>query len=492
MTAIEMAGRRRKTSGDYIPEIILIVGQYDQTKTAVEEGVPFRGYTADEFGAQFGFGSEIHRQAIWIFQHLGGFSENVYAIAVPEPGSSAAATGTVTFSGTATSAGTHYLSIGGDLYELSVAVGDTDDEEAAALVAAITANKSASVSAAAGIGELANVVTITAKNKGVNGNQIRIVSNPAGTIQSNKNPAGIALTLPATGYLTTGAGNPDVSVVFFDAGADKLGDRWYTIITCPYQDATALAQYKLLGDARFNPAVKRFFASYLGYVAKTYSEALALPATINSKWISPVWENRSLVPDCELGAAVCGLVAASAILDPGRPFKTLELGIPVDDSIINRSYAQNDALYRAGMGYCKISSSGALVIGDLATSYRTTGAGASTEEWFDALKIHRRQEKAYSIERLISSAPYDRAMLGSDDIVTGKSYVIKPKMLLADLVNLVDFWASQGWTKNPEVVKASIVSEINTSYSSRLDAEITDDPAEALRIIAIKHISLYD
>ncbi len=57
---------------------------------------------------------------------------------------------------------------------------------------------------------------------------------------------------------------------------------------------------------------------------------------------------------------------------------------------------------------------------------------------------------------------------------------------------LVDSWDSQGWTKNASAVKASITAEINALNSSRIDAEVTDDEAQALRIVAILYKYLTD
>ena len=488
ITAVEMKGQKRSLSGNYIPENVLIVGQYDAANTDVVENERKQLFTADEFADWFGYGSEIHRQAIWVFEHLGGFSDKVWGVAVPAPtGTPEAASGDIAFSGTATKAGTFFSSNGGALGALTVAKGATHTETATALTAAITASTRMAVSAAASTG----TVTVTAKWSGATGNEIRIVSNPDGAVQEDQNPEGLTVTVPGSGgYLTSGTGDPDVEGVFFADGEDNLGDRWFTIITCPYQDSTALGHYADIADARRDPTVDRFFASYVGYVGDTYSEAYAIPATINNESICPIWDPRSLAPSFEFGAAIAGLVAASATVDPARPFKTLEVGVPMDTSIDDLLFAKNDALFRAGMGYCK-SIAGKLVVGDLATSYRTNAAGASTEEWFDAVSIHHRQQKVYSILSLLNSEPYIRAMLGSDDTPTAKDYVVKPKTLVTDLINLVDVWASEGWTKNPEAVKETIVAEINSGNNSRLDSSMTDDPAQALRQVVTKYAFLY-
>ena len=490
MRAIELKGKKKSISGDYIPERVLIVGQFDPAKTSVVEGAAVQCLTADAVGDTFGYGFELHRQAIKIFDALGGYSDNVWCAAVPVPSSSAQATGTITFTGDATSAGTFFVSIAGELYQVGVVSGATDDEIAAALVALITADVAAPVTAAVGGTGSENIVTITAKDYGVNGNDIRLVLNPDGTSQSDQNPSGPTVALSAA-RLASGTGNPDVSSVFIASDdSDNLGDRWYTLITMPYRDSTAIASYKAALTARVAPEPNRVCGAVCGYVNKTYAEALAIPATINSKFIAPVWDSRSLAPDCEFGAAVLGMVAYYATLDPGRPFMGCEVGVASLEGL-DPVYSQLDALFRAGMGYCKQLSDGTLVAGDLALSYRTNTAGAATEEWYDIVSLTRRQVMTYQMEQVFKSDPYIRGMVGSDDIVTSKDYVIKPKTVVSDLYRLVDNWASEGWVKNPDDIKATISAEINASNESRIDATITSDEAKALRIIALQAAFLY-
>lgn len=489
IVAIEMKGKKRSLAGGYMPERVLVVGQFDQTKTAVVPGVPVQLFTLDEVGVTFGFGSEIYRQAMWVYGALGGFSDNVWLLPVKEPttGTPAAAAGDVTFAGNCTKSGTLYFSVAGDLIALPV----VKDQTAANIAAAFKDAMNAAIELPVGASGATATIAVTAKWKGATGNQIKIVLNPGGPSQEAANPEGITITLPENGLLAGGSGDPDVDEVFFASGEDALGDRWYSIITCPYQNADAIAAYKAMADGRFDPAIKRFPAVPLGYVGKTYTQAIAIPATINCRFICPIWEPRSYSPDFELGAALAGAAAASALVDPGRPIKTLPLGIPCDTAVDNLAYAKLDALFRAGIGFCRIGADGTLRIGDIPTSYRTAASGAASEEWFDIESILRRQQKAYMIEQMFTSAPYDRAVLGSDDQVTSKEYVVKPKTLVTDLINMVDVWAAEGWTKNPETVKATIAAEINEGNNSRLDGTLTDDEAQALRIVAMKYAFLY-
>lgn len=486
---IELQAQRRSVSGSNLPPKVLIVGQYLQSLAAgITDYEPVQLTTSDEVGSMFGFGSEIHRQSLWIFSLLGGFSSGVWIAPVPEPAGAVAAEGTVTFATNSTSSGSFFISIGGDVIEVTVASGATPTTVGDALVTAITADQDLQVSAA----NVAGVVTLTHKNPGVNGNEVRIVSNPSGTSQSSQNPSGMTIAISGTdGYLASGAGNVDTHDVFFNSDeSEKLGSRFYTQITCPYSDSTNLGYYKDSFDARVAPGVKRFFNSYVGYVTDTYTEYLSIPATINSEGISPVWDPRSYSPSFELAAAATGVTMWSTTFDPGRPFKTLSVGIPFEPDTGDLSYAAYDALFIAGGGYFK-TATGEMKVGDFATSYRTNDAGSSTESWFDSVSTSRRQQKVYDLENLFNSDPYVRGIVADDTTISSKSYVIKPKKVIADISALVDFWNTEGWTKNAAEVKASITAEINSSNNSRIDASVTDDEALALRIVGVAYQYLF-
>ena len=65
IVAVEQAGQRRSVNGPYIPEKILIVGQYAAAKTGVTVGEIWQGFTADDFGDRL---VEVGRNRI---PHLG-------------------------------------------------------------------------------------------------------------------------------------------------------------------------------------------------------------------------------------------------------------------------------------------------------------------------------------------------------------------------------------------------------------------------------------
>jgi phage tail sheath gpL-like len=482
---VEMQGVKRGVGSNFLPPTGLILGQYDQASVGVIDYTPIQLLGADAVGSKFGFGSEIHRQALWVFGLLGGFSDKLWFSPIPEPGGGVVGTGDIAFAVNASTSGTYYFSIGGDVVNFGVNKDATPTEIGDSFVTAITANLNGMVTAA----NVAGTVTLTSKNKGVNANEIKLVLNPSGVSQEDQNPG--ATTVAVGEYLTGGSGATDIHDTFFNSSEeDILGDRFYTMISCPYSDATNLGYVDDSWNARKDPGVKRPFGAVVGYAKETLTQALALPATINSEGICPVWESRSYAPAFELSAAVMGIVMESCKLDPGRPFKTLATGIPMDTGLSDLSYAKNDALFKAGMSYFKTVGS-EMVTGDLALSYRLNGVAAADDSWFDLVALTLRQQKVYDIEQVFISAPYERGILADDTNISIKPYVIKPKKVIADISALVNSWDFEGWTKNAAEVKASITAIINVSNNSRIDATVTDDEAKALRIVSVLYNFLF-
>ena len=488
--AISFQGVQRSLGSFFIPPIGLILGQYDPAKTGTVDYTPVRVFSSDDVGSKFGFGSHAHRQAMKlpsaVFLQGGG----IYIAPLPEAESAVVADETVTFTGTATSSGTLYFSIGGDLIQVGVTSGDAFGAVATALATAITAERDIAVTAIASDG----VVAVTAKFKGTAGNQILIKVNPSGSTQENLNPAGITTTLENDdGYLDAGATDPSVELVFFDSsGNDILGDRWYTAVTMPFTDQTNIDFHKASADARADSVVNRIMGNHGAYTKETFTEALALPASTNSEYISEIWENRNESPSFELSANLVGIILDEQNAAPNRPCKTVELDIEVDSDIANRRYDENDALFRAGMSYCNISSSGVASLGDLALTYRTNSLGGSTEEWYDVQSLSTRQAKAYSMEQLFKRAPYDRAVVVDNFSPTAVEYAVAPKDIIADITKLIDeLWVPFAWTKNRDEVVESITAGINAGNNGRIDASLIDDGAMALRIITANIKFLY-
>ena len=354
---IELAGVKRSLASLFIPPTGGLIGQYDPAKTSVVDYEPVRVLSSDDVGSKFGFGSHIHRQALRLPAAVYLQGGGIYAFPIPEAGAGTAATANITFTGTAaTSAGTFFFSFGGELVQIPVVIGDTPTLIADKLDVAVAATRDIPVTAPNTLG----VCAVTAKFKGTAGNQILIKINPGGEVQELQNPAGITVAISTLdGFLATGATDPSVEDVFYTTtGTDHLGGRWYAAFTMPFTDATNLAFHKSIGILRADPDTNRMCVSIGGYIKETYAQALALPATINSKHISVIWDNRAEYPAYEMAAEYMGIQLDNLNQSPNRPCKTLPLSGQFNTAVVNPRDVEYDALFRAGMTYVKIDSSG--------------------------------------------------------------------------------------------------------------------------------------
>lgn len=196
----------------------ILFGTFDPAKTGIVANTIYSVKSPEHAGAQFGFGYQLHRMVRAFFNNWNGSQIDVIAITE----TSAAADGTITYSGTATETKTLKLYIAGDLVSVSVTKGMTAAEVATAVVAAITADKNLPVTAAVN-GSETTQVDLTSKSEGLWGNGIT-VEHCLGFQESP--PAGITAVVVA---MANGAGTPVLTDALAALGTGvNQNERWYT------------------------------------------------------------------------------------------------------------------------------------------------------------------------------------------------------------------------------------------------------------------------
>ena len=214
------------------PQTLLVIGQMASGTATADTVYPVVG--ASDAVKLFGAGSVL-ADACAVLPSDG--TVKVSAIGVAEPGTSAAAAGTIAFTGTATEGRTMIVRVGAQTYRVQVASGDSATVVGDALVAAITADPAALVAAVNTTGSVA----ITAKGKGAHGNALVL------RVLTSTLPAGITQVTTAP---TSGSGTPDLA-----AAIAAMGDvQWDTVASC-YNDTaslTALAAELATRDTALN------------------------------------------------------------------------------------------------------------------------------------------------------------------------------------------------------------------------------------------------
>jgi phage tail sheath gpL-like len=193
--AVEFDNSRAAKGPALLAYRALLIGQKIAAGTATADTIV--QCTSEKQAATLcGRGSQLHLMArAWFRVNK---STELWLLVLADNGAGVAATKTITVTGPATAAGTISLYIGGELVQTAVASGDAQNSIATAIAAALTANGDLPVTA----GAAANVVTTTAKNKGVAGQDLNVRINYQ---DGEALPAGVSI---AIANAVSGATNP--------------------------------------------------------------------------------------------------------------------------------------------------------------------------------------------------------------------------------------------------------------------------------------------
>ncbi len=466
---VEQKAVRGSLGSLLIPHKIALLGQYNTGKTPTDNVAQLLT-DPDDAATRYGLGSMLHIMAKAAF--AGSGIVPVYAIPLAD-GAGVAASSDMTVGVTTVTAGTISLYIGGRRVPVAVTAGQTADQIATAIRAAINADTHLPVAATGATNHVIN----TCRWKGVTGNGIRIQQDLANG-ESLQEPGGVTLTIPA---MASGTVDPVLTTAL-----GNLGDTWYTEIISPYTDSTSLTAIDTAWTARIDPGVKRPFAGLMGSILGQG----AFISLVNAR-NSP---STTIVPveDCphapyEIAAALGGVVAARATSNPGRPYGGISLPGIRKGTTAPWTYAQRDAAIAAGGSTTMPQTDGSVKIDALATTYKTNSQGGADDSWRWTETISNIQEKIYSVEQVYLAPPFDAAVVVDDASVTAQSYAVRPKTVKAYAIRLIDeLWVPYALTKNRDAVVAGIIAEINGGNPGRIDILIPDVLAAGLKIIAGK------
>jgi len=442
----------------------LLIGQKTSAGTIATDTIT-KVTSADQASLYFGVGSMLHIMAIAWFNN-NKISE-VFMVAQDDAGAALAASGTFTITGPATAAGVVTVYIGGVRIVAAVASADDATDIGDALEAAINADTSLPVTAA----NVTGTVTLTAKNKGVVGNSIDLrVNYNEGEVLA----AGVGVT---TVQMASGATNPDIQEII-----DILGDTWYNIIACPYNDATNLVAIEAELADRFGPS--RMIDGM--YVTSHDGELAALASFGNGRNSPHVTCIHSRQVPTSLGAmcsAYAGQLALEGEIDPARPFQTLELkGILAPISTDQFTLAENDSLLYDGIATFFVDSASKVRIQRAITMYQKNDAGAADIAYLDVNTLLTLMYLRYDFRTTILTK-YPRAKLADDGTNFGSGQpVITPSVGKAEAISKFRQWEALGLVENASQFKTDLICERSTTDPNRLNWILPPDLMNQFRV----------
>lgn len=409
----------------------------------------------------FGQGSMLAEMAIAYL--LANPTVELWCIPLDENAAGNAATGGIGITGTATAAGTLNVMINGENVQVGVAKNATGDVIAAALAAAINANKDLNVIASVNA-TTDTLVDITCKWKGETGNDIPVVLNYYEDDQQT--PAGLTVTLT---QLSGGTANPSIATAI-----TSLGDELFNWYGMPYDDAANLALLKQELDRRFGAMVQkggRAFGAYRG----THSAVATFGNSLNSEHISFMATN--LTPQAPfVWAAINMAVAASSLaIDPARPLQTLILrgALPAKREQLWDQQERNQLLFD-GISTHKVDRDGTVRIDRQITTYQENQAGLPDASYLD-VNTPETLDRIRFQQRARLSQQYPRHKLAQDSLplIPGQA-IVRPKDLRATLLDEYRAMMEKGWVEDFEGYAETLIVEIDASDPNR--ANVNDQP----------------
>lgn len=437
-----------------MPRKILLIGQRLATGTVLE-GVLSKVTRKEDGVDYFGRGSML-AQMVAASLRVNPFSET-YALALDDNPAGAQAAGSITFTGAPTQTGTLNLLIGGTQVQVGIASGAAVADIATATAAAINAKADLPVTAAAALG----VVTLTARHKGLEGNDIDVRLN---YYTGEYTPAGLVVAVVA---MSGGTANPDV----LDAIAAIANLAPYTIVMAWTDDANVTAMENEL-QGRWGGMDMRA-GHVFGFKRGTYSALSAYGAARNSAHSTFPGLNKSPSLNWLVAAQFAAAVEFAGANDPARPFRSLELPDVMAPAEADRfTDSERNLLLHDGISTIIFDDSGKAMVEQVVTTYQENSFGLDD---LSLLKLNTKWTVDYMryVFRFAILRDYPRHKLANDDVLTliqpGQA-IATPKLIRNTLIGEATKLVRIGIMEDLEQFKRDLIVVRSEADQNRVNA----------------------
>lgn len=431
---------------------MLVTGQRLSTGT-VAAGALVLVSSPEQAGEYFGRGSMLARMCDVMLQN-NTFTE-LWAIALDDSVNSIRAVGTVTLTGNASHSGTLSLNVGGDIVNVSVAAGDTQNAMAANLGAVVNATPNLMVEASVFDG---NTVQLKSKNKGALGNTLTIdLVFRAAVIPTSPN---IAIT-----QLNGGINNPNVST-FISA----MGDQWFNYIAWPYTGEINITALETELEDRWGPMRQKPARAFIS-AAGTHSTVSAYGNSRNSHLVTCLPSNNVMQPAFLWAAAYCAASARELSVNPSRHLQGVVLkGLQPPAPSQRWMDSERNVHLFDGLSSYTVNAAGEVALERVITMYQKNDSGLPDDSYLD-ITLLETQDRVRFEQRKHLSQRFARYSLAenSQDVAPGVA-VATPDMIKGELLALYkNMFIPNGWCEDYESYAASLIVEIDPANKTRIN-----------------------
>lgn len=380
-----------------------------------------------------------------------------------------AATGTITFAGTATGAREMVWHIGGRPYRVAVAASDNAETVCDKLKIAINADTRRLVD----VLRTAEVLTLTSRHNGETGNFLDIRYGYEGGLYSALPPGVTVTVVPMSG----GVLNPDISPALA-----AVGDQQFHTVVMPYIDAANLtALEKWLVD-RFGPMNQKEGHAYVGHTGGL-ANAGTLGNSRNCPHLTIISGGKSPTPPWVWAAQAAAVDAFEP--DPARPRQTLPLPSCLPPKVNEQlTREERNTLLYDGISTYTVQPGNAVAVERLITTYKVNAFGAEDTAYLDVETMRTLAYLRYTVRNRIATR-YPRHKLANDGTNYGPGQaIVTPSVLRSELCALFREWELAGLVEDFEQFKTDLIVERNASDPNRVDAVIPPNVVNQFRVFA--------
>lgn len=391
---------------------------------------PVRVLNAADAEAKFGRGSMLHQ----MFNTVETVTDeiglvDVYAVALDDNPSGTAASATVTLGGQVTVPRTLTLYIGGQAVQAAASLGDTAETLAARLAAAINADTTLPVTAAAS----ASTLTLTARHKGEAHNGLEIAAT---YYDSDTLPAGISCTVSGgengIGKLAGGSGSPSVA-----AALAAVSEDWFYAVASPYNDEANIKALENDFDGRWGGMDMRTAHAFLA-LDGSHAELTTAGNKRNSAH-SSIWGLKG----CPTWTAQRAAALAVTCLfygnnDPALPLKAVKVPAVLAPRLKDRfSYNERTLLVRDGISTTTVSRDGNIYLERIVTTYQENAAGIADSS-LSSLETKWTVDYYRYVIRTQIALKFPRHKLVDDGTNIGPGQKFVSPQIISDLITAVE------------------------------------------------------
>ncbi|MDY0882306.1 phage tail sheath subtilisin-like domain-containing protein [Dongia soli] len=424
--------------------------------------------------ALFGAGSHLARM-VNVYRQNDAFGE-IWCLPMPADEAAVEAEGTITIAGVPTAGGTIYLYIANQLVKVKALPGDSATVIATALKTAINALTSLPVTAASEAG----VITLTATQAGLAGNDIDLRINLNGAVGGETTPAGITITIEA---MSGGTGAPDVA-----AALAAKGDEEFDFVGIPYTDAVSLNAIRDEWDEETGcwSWLRQVYGHVFSAKRGTVSGLQTFGITRNDPHVTIAGYNDSATPPWEVTAAWVAQSAVSLRIDPARPLQTLPLvGVSAPPMESRFSISERQTLLTCGVATSTTSRDGVVHIERAVTTYQRNAWGQPDPSYLDVETLYTLAYVLRFMKQAITQK-YGRHKLANDGTAFGPGQaMVTPKVIKAEIVAQYRALEEMGLVENTDLFKANLIVERAADNPNRINVLYPPDLVNQLRIFAV-------